>query len=63
MRPFRAFALSAALSLGVLPLVAPQAATADKPLLGFASESSTAKQQALEARFDAELEGGNLRTG
>ena len=60
MHPSRAFALSAALSLGVLPLVAPQAATADKPLLGFASESSTA-QRALETRFDGQLKAENLR--
>ena len=60
MRASRAVTLSAALSLGVVPLVAQKGATADKPLLGFSSDSSAA-QRALEARFDEQLKAENLR--
>ena len=60
MRAPRAFALSAVLSLGAMPLVAPPGATADKALLGFAPESSAA-ERTLEARFDEQLKAENLR--
>ena len=60
MRASRAVAFSAALSLGVVPLVAPKGAAADKPLLGFSAEGSAA-QRALEARFDEQLKAENLR--
>ena len=60
MRAARAVALSTTLSLAILPLVAPVGATADKPLLGFSPEGSTA-QRSLEARFDEQLKADNLR--
>ena len=60
MRAARAVALYTTLSLGILPLVAPVGATADKPLLGFTPEGSAA-QRSLEARFDEQLKAENLR--
>jgi N-acetylated-alpha-linked acidic dipeptidase len=59
MRVFRPFVFSGALGLALAP--APPTRGDAKPLLGFTAESS-ARQRALEARFDAQLQAENLRS-